>query len=65
MYGYATNETEELMPLSIVLSRKLAIKLDELNHEYSTLFGRDGKCQISIEYEKDIPKEITAVVVSL
>ena len=65
MYGYATNETEELMPLPIVLSRKLAIKLDELNSEYTNLFGRDGKCQVSIEYEKDIPKEITAVVVSL
>ena len=65
MYGYATNETEELMPLPIVLSRKLAIKLDELNNEYSDLFGRDGKCQISIEYEKDIPKEIIAVVISL
>lgn len=65
MYGYATNETEELMPLPIVLSRKLAIKLDELNNEYHHLFGRDGKCQVSIEYEKDIPKEIIAVVVSL
>jgi len=65
MYGYATNETEELMPLPIVLSRKLAIKLDELNSEYTNLFGRDGKCQISIKYEKDTPKEITAVVVSL
>ncbi len=65
MYGYATKETEELMPLPIVLSRRLAIKLDELNNEYTNLFGRDGKCQVSIEYEKDIPKEITAVVVSL
>ncbi len=65
MYGYAEKGTEELMPLPIVLSRKLAIKLDELNNEYSNLFGRDGKCQVSIEYEKDIPKEITAVVVSL
>lgn len=65
MYGYATNETEELMPLPIVLSRKLAIKLDELNNEYIYLFGRDGKCQVSIEYDKDIPKEITTVVVSL
>lgn len=65
MYGYAEKGTVELMPLPIVLTRLLAKKLDELNNEYSHFFGRDGKCQISIEYENDIPKEIKAVVVSL
>lgn len=65
MYGYAENGTEEFMPLPIVLSRKLAVKLDELNTKETTLFGKDGKCQVSIKYDKDKPVAITAVVVSL
>ena len=44
------------MPLPIVLSRKLAVKLDELNTKETTLFGKDGKCQVSVKYEnKDKP----------
>lgn len=65
MYGYAETGTEELMPLPIVLSRKLALKLDELNTKESNVFGKDGKCQVSVRYEDDKPIEITAVVVSL
>ena len=65
MYGYAEIGTEELMPLSLVLSRRLARKLDELNREYEDIFGIDGKCQVSIEYEKDTPKEIKTIVVSV
>ncbi len=69
MYGYAEKGTEELMPLPIVLSRKLARKLDNLTKEFSTIlstfFGIDGKCQVSVEYDKDIPKKITTVVVSI
>lgn len=65
MYGYATNETEELMPLSVVLSRKLAKELDKLNKKENDIFGIDGKCQISINFEKDKPTAVTAVVVSM
>ena len=69
MYGYAEKGTEELMPLPIVLSRKLARKLDDLTKEFSTIlstfFGIDGKCQVSVEYEKDVPKKVTTIVVSI
>ncbi|WP_264229568.1 methionine adenosyltransferase [Acholeplasma laidlawii] len=65
MYGYAETGTEELMPLPIVLSRKLAIKLDELNSLEPLIFGKDGKCQVSLRYENDKPVEITTVVVSV
>jgi S-adenosylmethionine synthetase len=65
MYGYACNETDELMPLPIVLSRKLARKLDELNALYSEYFAKDGKCQISINYENDKPKSVMCIVVSM
>ena len=63
--GYAENGTEEFMPLPIILSRKLAVKLDEFNTKETTLFGKDGKCQVSVKYDKDKPVAITAVVVSL
>ena len=65
MYGYAESGTEEMMPLPIVLSRRLAVKLDELNTKESQVFGKDGKCQVSVRYEDDKPVEITAVVVSV
>ena len=65
MYGYAENDTEEFMPLPIVLSRKLAVRLDELNTKETTLFGKDGKCQVSVKYDDDKPVSVTAVVVSL
>lgn len=65
MYGYAEIGTDELMPLPIVLSRRLAIKLDELNTKEPLFFGKDGKCQISVRHENEFPVEVTAVVVSL
>ena len=69
MYGYAEKGTDELMPLPVVLSRKLARSLDSLNKEFSTIlstfFGNDGKCHVSVEYEKNIPKKVTTVVVSI
>lgn len=65
MYGYATNETKELMPLPIVLARKIAVRMDALSEEYNDIFGRDGKCQVSMEYDdNDKPVRITTVVVS-
>jgi len=65
MYGYATNETKELMPLSIVLARKIAIKMDELTSQIRELFGADGKCQVSVAYDDfGNPLKVTTIVVS-
>lgn len=65
MYGFATFESKELMPLPIVLARKIAIKMDELTSKIPELFGSDGKCQVSIAYdENDNPVKITTIIVS-
>lgn len=65
MYGFATSESKELMPLPIVLARKIAIKMDELTSEIPELFGSDGKCQVSIAYdENDNPVKVTTIIVS-
>lgn len=65
MYGFATSESKELMPLPIVLARKIAIKMDELTKEIPELFGSDGKCQVSIAYDGfDNPVKVTTIIVS-
>ena len=64
MYGYATNETKEFLPLTYVLARNIARNMDVVNRENPDVFGLDGKCQVSIVYEKDKPKHISTVVVS-
>src|SRR5574344_2762238 len=65
MFGYASDETPELMPLSLVLARKISIKMDELSSgKYQWAFGSDGKCQVSVNYEENKPVSIKAIVVS-
>lgn len=65
MYGYACDETKELMPLPIVLARKIAIKMDELTSPIRDIFGADGKCQVSVAYDElDRPLYVTTIVVS-
>jgi len=64
MYGYATNETKECLPLPYVLSRNIAKRMDKVNRQYSSIFGLDGKCQVSIVYESDKAVHISTVVVS-
>jgi S-adenosylmethionine synthetase len=65
MFGYATSETAELMPMPITLAHKLTMKLAKVRKE-KTLdwIGPDGKSQVSVIYEDSIPKKIDTVVVS-
>jgi len=65
MFGYATNETPELMPLPISLAHKLVKRLSDLRKAGTLDFLRpDGKSQVTIEYEGLVPKRVDTVVVS-
>ena len=65
MFGYACNETPELMPLPIQLAQKLSHRLAKLRkNETLAWLKPDGKSQVSIRYEDDKPKAIEAIVLS-
>jgi len=65
MFGYACDETEELMPLPIMMAHKLCRQLSEVRRANGLDFLRpDGKSQVSVEYVDGKPKRIDAVVVS-
>ena len=65
MFGYATNETDDLMPLSATLSRKLVEELARARESGEIHFLRpDGKSQVTVEYEGDVPVRVDAVVIS-
>ncbi|MBO4896701.1 MAG: methionine adenosyltransferase [Clostridia bacterium] len=65
VFGYASDETEELMPLPISLAHKLAKKLQEVRENGTLPYLRpDGKTQVSIKYENGVPAGIDTVLVS-
>jgi len=66
MFGYATDETPELMPLPLMLAHRLVMKTDELRHAGKIPWLRpDGKSQVTVRYEGEKPVAVESVVLSL
>ncbi len=64
VFGYATNETPEFMPLPILLAHKI-MKQYEIYRKTTSEFFADAKCQVSVEYENDKPVNIETILISV
>lgn len=65
MFGYATNETPEMIPAPLALAHKIARRYKLLReNKYLGLFAPDGKCQVSYSYEDEKPVSIETIIVS-
>ena len=65
MFGYASDETKELMPFAISMAHKLTKKLTEVRKNKEIDYLRpDGKAQVTVEYEEDVPKRIDTILIS-
>ena len=66
MFGYASCETKELMPLPIMLAHRLAMGIDSLRESKRLPYLRpDGKTQVTVGYEKNVPKTVENVVLAV
>lgn len=66
MYGYATNETREMLPIPLVLAHRIVKRLDDVR-KGKLIKGilPDGKAQVTVEYDGDIPLRVKTIVVSV
>jgi len=65
MFGYATKETEQFMPLPITLAHQLVRRLSDVRRSKELPFLRpDGKSQVTVEYEGNVPTRVDAVVIA-
>lgn len=66
MYGYATNETKEMLPLPLVLSHKIVKRLDKARKDklIKGIFP-DGKAQVTVEYDRDKPVRVKTIIISI
>lgn len=65
MFGYACKESSEYMPLPIMIAHELASRMDAVKKKEMTYLRPDGKTQVTISYEKGIPKHVESVVLAV